>query len=44
VDSYLVGSRLLGGTVRTTAPAGKSIESNEMEANHKGDGELKCAM
>jgi hypothetical protein len=41
--SYLVKSRLLGGTVRTTAPAVKSIESNEMETEHKGDGELKSA-
>jgi hypothetical protein len=41
--SYLVKSRLLGGTVRTTAPAIKSIESNEMETEHKGDGELKSA-
>jgi hypothetical protein len=44
VGSYLVESRLLGGPVRTTAPAMKSIESNEMEADHKGDGELKSAM
>ena len=44
VGSYLVESRLLDGTVRTTAPAMKSIESNEMEADHEGDGELKSAM
>ena len=44
VNSYWVKSRLLAGTVRTTAPAMKSIESNEMEADHEGDGELKSAM
>jgi hypothetical protein len=43
-NSYLVESRLRSGTVRATAPAIKWIESNEMETEHKGDGELKSAM